>query len=118
MADPQVELARAEWAWDNGGQCGAMLAALEVCREHTLPLPEWLNAALADFLSAAVLQAGSRRAEAFRRWLRRRRADLIDLERAMFFAEALNHGLTWDDAGAMTADYYTGTPAGGCTTPA
>ena len=58
--DPDTQLARAEAAWNQGGEYGAMLAALQVCQVHQLPLPRWLHSAVADFFSAALLQAKSR----------------------------------------------------------
>jgi hypothetical protein len=70
---------------------------------------------VADFFSAALLQAKSRHTESLRRWVRQRRADLIDVERVGFLVYALNHGLTWTDACDMTAEHYANTPAGGCT---
>ena len=114
-APADSELSRAFDAWKHGGRYAAMGAALEVCAANPdRPLPAWLFGALSEFVGDMIHDASEsspRRAGMFRRWLRQRRADLIDAARVEILADALNHGLTWDRAKEMTAAYFSPTIA-------
>ena len=73
------------------GNLGALLDALIICNQER-PLPEWAVLGLIDTFKDVLNKTRDGR-----RWRRRYRQVLIDLERAETVQECRDHGIRWTD---------------------
>ncbi len=110
---------RFEWEIDHcrrafdDGNLGALLDGIQVCREHSRPLPQWLADSTKRALTECLGIGVARRRGRCARQITRLRQDMIDYQRYEVVLECRDHDIAWVDAFSSASVILEGTWASG-----
>ena len=91
------------------GNMGALEAALNLCHDKAMPLPDWATQALRECLRRE--QRGESKGErGKRKWVARYTDDMKDLDRHSAVQDGREHGIRWMDVYAQASEVLYGTP--------